>query len=78
MSHAGCAFVPAEEAWQQPQLADQAEAAMWGQMIQVCLRMSHHVTAMAAASRQPAAICEELFESETGQPESPPSKPSAP
>jgi len=40
--------------------------------------MSHHVTAMAAASQQPAAICEELFENETGQPEPFASNASAP
>ena len=51
---------------------------MWGQMIQVCLRMSHHVTAMAAASQQLAAICEGIFENKTGQPEPFASNASAP
>ncbi len=77
-SCARCAFAPAEEARQQPQLADQAEAAMWGRTIQVCHWMSHHVTAIPAASQQPVASCEELFENETGQLESLPNKPSTP
>ncbi len=50
---------------------------MWHLMIQVCLRMTHHMTVIPAASQQPAATCEELFESETGQVEPFPSKASA-